>query len=87
VPRRAADVTRVTIYSRPDCHLCAEMKAVVDVVSRSIPLHIEEVDISQDAAREAKYGLEIPVREIEGRKAATYRVGEDELRRILFARR
>jgi glutaredoxin len=76
----------VTIYSRPGCHLCDAMKAVVQHVAQSIPLSLEEVDISTDPSLEAQYGLEIPVLMVEGRKAAKYRVGEEELRKILAGR-
>ena len=76
----------LTIYSRPGCHLCEEMKAVVDTVARSIPLSLEEVDISTDPALEARYGLEIPVLVVDGRKAAKYRIGESELRKLLAGR-
>lgn len=79
-------MTRVTIYSRPGCHLCEEMKAIVELVSRSTLLEIEEIDISSDPALEARYGLEIPVLEIEGKKAAKFRVGELELRKMLEGR-
>ena len=50
------------------------------------PLTIEEVDISTDADLEALYGLEIPVLLVNGRKAAKYRVTEEELTRILASR-
>ena len=77
----------LTIYSRPGCHLCDEMKAVVIGVLRRRPdLSLEEVDISSDPALEALYGLEIPVLMIDGRKAAKYRVGEEELSRMLVGR-
>lgn len=79
-------MTRVTIYSRPGCHLCDEMKAIVELVSRSTLVEIEEIDISSDPALEARYGLEIPVLEIEGKKAAKFRVGEMELRKMLEGR-
>ena len=76
----------LTIYSRPGCHLCDEMKAVVQQVARTIPLSLVEVDISTDAALEAEYGLEIPVLMVEGKKAAKYRIAEDALVRILTSR-
>jgi len=76
----------VTIYSRPGCHLCDEMKAIVHKVARTVPLSLEEIDISKDAALEAEFGLEIPVLFVAGKKAAKYRVGEEELRRLLAAR-
>jgi len=77
----------ITIYSRRGCHLCDEMKLVVGRVARSIPLTLTEIDISTDPALEALYGLEIPVLMVDGKKAAKYRVAEDELRRLLLARR
>ena len=76
----------VTLYSRPGCHLCDDMKAIVDRVARSVPLNVDIVDISTDPQLEARYGLEIPVLLIDGRKAAKYRVSENELRRIIQGR-
>ena len=79
-------MTRLTIYSRPGCHLCDEMKEVVRRVSTSVPLTIEEVDISGDAELERLYGVEIPVLTIDGKKVAKYRIGERELVRVLSER-
>ena len=78
----------VSLYSRPGCHLCDEMKAVVQRVARAseVPITIEEIDISTDPDLEARYGLEIPVLLVDGRKAAKYRVTERELTRILGSR-
>ena len=76
----------VTIYSRQGCHLCDQMKAVVERVGRSVAIAVEEIDISTDPALEARYGVDIPVLLVGGKKAAKYRVTEEELRRILSAR-
>jgi len=76
----------VTIYSRPGCHLCDEMKAVVKQVAITVPLALNEIDISKDPELERLYGLEIPVLFVGGRKVAKYRVGEQEFRRILAGR-
>jgi hypothetical protein len=73
----------LTIYSRPGCHLCDEMKVVVHHVGASFPLAIEEIDISADPELEQLYGLEIPVLLVAGKKVAKYRVTEGDLRRIL----
>jgi glutaredoxin-like protein DUF836 len=62
------------------------MKAVVQRASRSVPLTIEEIDISLDAELDERYGLEIPVLMVNGKKAAKHRVTEEELARILVAR-
>jgi hypothetical protein len=79
-------VINLTIYSRPGCHLCDEMKAVIARVASTVPLSLQEIDISTDPALASLYGLEIPVLLIEGRKAAKYRVTEADLTRMLQAR-
>jgi thiol-disulfide isomerase/thioredoxin len=81
-------VIALTLYSRPGCHLCDDMKAIVERVIRSLPgpITVEEVDISTDPALEARYGLEIPVLLVNGKKAAKVRATEDELRRVLAGR-
>ena len=78
---------QLTIYSRPGCHLCDEMKAVVERVARSAagPMTIEAIDISTDPALEARYGVEIPVLLVDGKKVAKYRVTEEALTRWLMA--
>ena len=77
---------KAILYTRPGCHLCDEMKAIIARVARSTPITLEEVDISTDPTLEAQYGLEIPVLTIEGRKAAKVRVTEEALRRMIRER-
>jgi len=62
------------------------MKAVVGRVAQTIPLSLEEIDISTDPELETRYGLEIPVLLVEGKKAAKYRIAERELVRLLAGR-
>jgi hypothetical protein len=65
------------------------MKAVVQRVIKALPLTpvtIVEIDISTDRALDERYGTEIPVLLIEGKKVAKYRIGEDDLRQVLLAR-
>ena len=76
----------LTIYSRPGCHLCDVMKEVVERVRHTIPITLEEIDISGDRELEERYGLEIPVLMIQGTKVAKYRVSEEELKRMLIGR-
>ena len=79
-------VTSLVLYSRPGCHLCDVMKAVVRRVAARVPLAFEEIDISTDAALEARYGVDIPVLLVNGEKAAKHRVTEAELVKILAGR-
>lgn len=76
---------RLTLYSRPGCHLCEEMKAVIGRVAGT-RVEVVEIDVSKDAALEARYGTEIPVLEIDGKRIAKVRIGEDDLRRALSYR-
>jgi hypothetical protein len=63
------------------------MKATVERVARRVALRLEEVDISADPALERRYGTDVPVLFVDGKKAAKYRITEDELVRMLAGRR
>ncbi len=76
-------VPRVVLYGRAECHLCDEMKAIVETVRRHVPFELELVDVDGDPALARAYGLEVPVLTIDGRKAFKYRVDEAALRRRL----
>ena len=71
---------RLTLYGRPDCHLCHDMRAVVDTLRADVAFELEEVDVDGDPALAARYGEEIPVLLVNGRKAFKYRVTPGELR-------
>jgi len=64
------------------------MKAVVARVMGGLsdPIQVDEIDISTDPALESRYGLEIPVLLIDGKKVAKYRVSDAELRRAIASR-
>jgi len=75
----------LTLYSRPGCHLCEEMKAVIDRLATDSQLALTEIDISTDPDLEARYGTEIPVLIADGKKVAKYRISETQLRRMIAA--
>ena len=81
---------RLTLYSKPGCHLCDEMKSTIRRVlstrTADPTISVEEIDISVDPALIERYGLEIPVLLIDGKKAAKYRVSEQELTQMLERR-
>jgi hypothetical protein len=76
----------LTVYSRPGCHLCDEMMATIERVAHGTALTVDVIDISTDPALEARYGLEIPVLLVNGKKAAKYRVSETGLVQLLKVR-
>ncbi|HLE21179.1 MAG TPA: glutaredoxin family protein [Vicinamibacteria bacterium] len=76
----------LVLYRREGCHLCEEMRAVVDLVLRDgggIPVTLREVDISRHPDLEAAYGEQIPVLLVNGRKAFKFRLTEEALRERL----
>jgi len=67
------------------------MKSVIHRVMARQPnaqdVSVDEVDISDDRELLDRYGLDIPVLFIDGKKVAKYRVSEQELERMLEARK
>ena len=76
----------LVIYTRKDCCLCDEMKAVIHRVAAHAPLALEEIDVDGSAETQEKYGGEVPVLFINGRKAFKYRVSRGELEKKLKVR-
>ena len=64
----------VDIFSRPGCHLCEEAKAVLLEIQADHSFLLREVDISTRVDLLERYGEEIPVVFINGRKAFKCRV-------------
>jgi glutaredoxin len=77
----------VTVYGRPECHLCDEALAVVRRMRDELGFELEEVDIEQDDALHRAYLERIPVIALDGEELFDFFVDEDELRRRLAAQR
>jgi len=78
----------LTLYTRPGCHLCDELKETLWRVQRRQAFELTEVDISRDPALERQYGRDIPVLLINGSEAARHRIDQaDLMRRLTRARR
>jgi len=76
----------LVIYTRKDCCLCDEMKNVIYQVGAHTPLALEEIDVDRSPETQEKYGSEVPVLFINGRKAFKYRVTREELENKLKVR-
>ena len=77
---------QLTLYTRPGCHLCDEMKAVIRRVRDQAVCGLTEVDISSDPALLRRYGHDIPVLLADGTEVARVRIGVAELLEALAAR-
>ncbi len=71
------------MYTRPGCHLCEEAKTTIAPLLREFGAVLREVNIEEDAVLEARYGLDIPVIFVGGRKVAKHRVNVEQFRRQL----
>jgi glutaredoxin len=71
------------IYSRPGCHLCEELRALCDRLGGEFSLRLTELKVDADPALAARYGADVPVLFIDGRKAVKFRTTEPALRRKL----
>jgi VanZ family protein/glutaredoxin len=73
----------VTLYTKRQCHLCTEARAVLRRIAAEVPLEIREVDVGSDPALERTYGSEVPVILAGGRKVSKLVPDPDALRRRL----
>ena len=74
---------RVVFYHRHDCCLCDEALAEIEASRNRVRFALEVVDVDRAPELAEKYGDEVPVVEIDGRKAFKYRLTSDEfVRRI-----
>jgi hypothetical protein len=77
----------IVVYSRQDCCLCDEALAEIEAARTSAAFSLRVVDVDADPELAEKYGHEVPVVEIDGRKAFKYRLTTRELLRRLRSRR
>jgi len=76
-------ICEITLYMRKDCCLCDGMKEAVRAVAGEFSLDVKELDVDSSAELRLRYGDEVPVLFINGRKAFKYRVTEGELKKRL----
>jgi glutaredoxin len=73
----------IVIYVRKDCCLCEEMKEVIAPIVKRHPVRIHEIDVDTSGELQEKFGSEVPVLFINGRKAFKYRVTAKDLQKRL----
>ena len=70
-------------YTKESCRLCDIAFEIVARVSKKIKFNIETVDITQSDDLMMKYGIEIPVIEIDGNLEFKHKVNENDLLRSI----
>ena len=74
---------RITLYSRPGCHLCDDARAVIGRVCADLGESYAEVSIDDDPELQQRFGEEIPVTFVDGRQHDFWRVDATRLRTAL----
>jgi glutaredoxin len=70
----AAGPRDLTLYSRPGCHLCDEMKKQIAPLIAKFQANLREVNIDADPILRQRYNEEVPVLFLGSRKVAKYSV-------------
>jgi glutaredoxin len=73
----------VTIFSRPDCHLCDIAKLRVESAARVAGFEVAVVDITADPELLERYCERVPVVMVGEEEAFSYRVNEKALIRMV----
>lgn len=74
---------RVTLYSRPGCHLCDEARVLIEQVCDEVGESYAEVSVQGDPDLERRFGHEVPVTFVDGKQHDYWRVDPARLRAAL----
>lgn len=74
---------KITIYSKPGCHLCDRAKEVVERCRQKTNFTVEVIDISQHPELLDRYRNDIPVILLDGNEIARHVVRERQLLELL----
>ena len=77
---------RVTLYSRPGCHLCDDARVLIEQVCADLSESYAEVSIDGDPDLERRFGHEVPVTFVDGSQHDYWRVDPARLRAALAGR-
>jgi glutaredoxin len=80
-------MTVLTVYSKPDCHLCADAMTALRRLQQELGFALQERDITTDEALHRAYFERIPVVTVDGEELCEYVVEEALLRKRLESRR
>jgi glutaredoxin len=79
-------IPEITVFSRPDCHLCAEAMATLRALQPELGFGLSERDIDEDEALQRAYFERIPVIALDGEELFDYFIDEAILRERLESR-
>jgi glutaredoxin len=77
----------VTVYSKPDCHLCEEAMSGLRRLQSELGFELAELDITEDEQLHRAYFERIPVICLDGEELCEYFLRESAVRERLESRR
>jgi len=82
---RERRAVRLTLYTRQGCGLCRRAEQLL--AREATGAEVELVDIDGDEDLVGRYGVRVPVLEIDGTEVTAYELGQGDVRRLLRAAR
>ena len=73
-------MSRITLITRPGCHLCDEAKVALDRVTAASGEPWSELSVDSDIELEREYGERLPVILLDGREHSYWEIDEARLR-------
>lgn len=80
------DVPRLTVYGRPECHLCDDLIAALKPWQSRYNFLVKEVNIDTDPALTSRYAARIPVLVLDDVEVSQYFLDEKQLKQALDSR-
>jgi glutaredoxin len=81
--RSSRPTRRVTLYSRPGCHLCEDAAELLERLARRVSIAVVEVNILDDIDLFERYKHSIPVVVIDGGPSVSAPIRAAALERLL----
>ncbi len=81
--RSRSDRATLTLYTGPGCSLCETVKAELIKMGAHRHFELREVDVTTDRELKKRYGLSIPVLELDGEPLLSGKMNPEELRQAL----
>ena len=76
-------MNRLTLISRPGCHLCEVAEQVLDRIAADTGVQWTKVDVTDSIELERDYGDRVPVLLLDGSEHGYWRIEEERLLRDL----
>ena len=78
---------KLQLFTKSDCPLCEEAKAVLNEIAPKFEIQVEEIDITTNMGLFTKYKNIIPVVEMDGKRLFAHQISASALKRKLAWRK